>query len=336
MPSFTIHIAVAKKYLENHSYENEEEFIKGVIAPDLLEKPASHYGEATSKPGLGEFVINNNLDSSFNRGYLLHLYTDKVFYQQFLDMREFKKDIYNDYDILNKRIIEKYGIDIPEQIKDIVSMKKGKTKLLVENEVFDFIERISQVDFTNKEKWDELIWDRTKYKKIITERLLLRPLEKGDYNDCCDYFMDEDNTKYMMFFPFDNKNEVKEFIDTVEEEWKKSFPTYYEWAVVYQKKMVGVIGLYFETDDGVCELGWHLNKKYWNKGIMYEAAVNMIDYCVDKLNCNEFVAHCDSENIASYSLMEKLGMKFLDKSGGRKNRCSNEEREELTYTLVVM
>ena len=27
---------------------------------------------------------------------------------------------------------------------------------------------------------------------------------------------------------------------------------------------------------------------------------------VTSLNCNEFVAHCDSENVASYALMEKL------------------------------
>lgn len=34
MPSFTIHLAVAKKYLETHKQENEQEFLKGVIAPD--------------------------------------------------------------------------------------------------------------------------------------------------------------------------------------------------------------------------------------------------------------------------------------------------------------
>lgn len=336
MPSFTIHLAVAKRYLENHRYENEEEFLNGVIAPDLMEKPNSHYGEATSKPGLDDFILENKLDSSYNRGYLLHLYTDKIFYQQFLDMRGFKKDIYNDYDILNKSIVEKYKIDIPSQIKDIVSFKEGVTKLLVENEVFEFIEKVSQVDFTKKENWDVLIWDRTKYKKILTERLLLRPLGKTDFNDCCEYFMDRENTKYMMFFPFDNKEEIKEFLGNVEEEWRNPAPTYYEWAIIYQEKMVGAIGLYFETDDGVCELGWHLNKAYWNLGIMYESAVKIIDYCVTSLNCNEFVAHCDSENVASYALMEKLGMKFKEKCSGRKNRCSDEEREELTYTLVVM
>ena len=172
--------------------------------------------------------------------------------------------------------------------------------------MFEFIEKVARQNFTNSEKWDELIWDRTMYKEIKTDRLLLRPLGMMDFEDCCEYFMDEDNTKYMMFFPFDNKEEVEEFLDTVEKEWRKTAPTYYEWAIVYQKKMVGAIGLYFETDDGVCELGWHLNKAYWNRGIMYEAAVGMIDYSVNILNCNKFVAHCDSENIASYSLMEKL------------------------------
>ena len=44
---------------------------------------------------------------------------------------------------------------------------------------------------------------------------------------------------------------------------------------------------------------------------------------------------CDSENAASYSLMERLGMRFVGRTGGRKNRSMDGERQELTYEIFV-
>ena len=38
MPGYVIHLAVAKKQLEFNKVKNEDEFIKGIIAPDLLKK----------------------------------------------------------------------------------------------------------------------------------------------------------------------------------------------------------------------------------------------------------------------------------------------------------
>lgn len=52
MPGFVIHLAIAKEYLKRYPEdgEDEEEFYRGVIAPDLLKKPESHYGPSTSDP----------------------------------------------------------------------------------------------------------------------------------------------------------------------------------------------------------------------------------------------------------------------------------------------
>ncbi len=37
--------------------------------------------------------------------------------------------------------------------------------------------------------------------------------------------------------------------------------------------------------------------------------VFLLDYCFKELNLNRIIASCDTRNIASYRLMEKLGMK---------------------------
>ncbi len=47
-----------------------------------------------------------------------------------------------------------------------------------------------------------------------------------------------------------------------------------------------------------------------------------------------FIAHCDSENIGSYKVMEKLGMSFVSCSEGRKNKASDEERCPMTFIII--
>lgn len=81
------------------------------------------------------------------------------------------------------------------------------------------------------------------------------------------------------------------------------------------------------------ELGWILNKRYWGHGYTFEAAQALIDYASQNLGIKKFIAYCDSENIPSYSLMEKLGMSRVLCRSGRKNRSSYEERMEYKYAL---
>lgn len=52
------------------------------------------------------------------------------------------------------------------------------------------------------------------------------------------------------------------------------------------------------------------------------------------LSVKKFIAHCDSENIASWKTMEKLGMKRVSCTGGRYNKIApTEERKEFLYEM---
>ena len=55
--------------------------------------------------------------------YFLHLLTDYLFYNKYIDF--FSKDIYNDYDILNRQLIDKYNVTLPEKIKKYVFFKEN-------------------------------------------------------------------------------------------------------------------------------------------------------------------------------------------------------------------
>ena len=126
MPGYVIHLSVAEEYLRKQTKvkENYDEFIEGVIYPDsVTDKSLTHYGKSSSYSNLYNFLKERELKNSFNRGYFLHLLTDYLFYNKYIDF--FSKDIYNDYDILNRQWIDKYNVTLPEKIKKYVFFKEN-------------------------------------------------------------------------------------------------------------------------------------------------------------------------------------------------------------------
>ncbi len=149
------------------------------------------------------------------------------------------------------------------------------------------------------------------------------------------YSSDVENAKYMVYLPDRNIDETKSFLEGVEAEWQKQRPQFYEYAILIDNKHIGAISLYMNDEYTEGELGWIISKEYWGNGYASEAAQAMIDFGMKELNIRRFIAHCDSENVNSYKVMEKLGMSLESKSRGRKNKLSDEDREELTYSLEI-
>ena len=170
MAGYVIHLAIAEEYLKKHKdvKEDYEEFIKGVIYPDsVTDKSLTHYGIKSSKVILKDFLQDNEINNSYMRGYFLHLITDYLFYNKYLE--KFSKDIYNDYDILNKRLIEKYNVVLPVNIQNNVFYKEWETKILTMELAIKIIDEISDLNLnavekeirenSNDEKWAKINWD---------------------------------------------------------------------------------------------------------------------------------------------------------------------------------
>lgn len=144
MAGYVIHIAVGKEYLRKHKEESddEEDFMQGVIAPDKLsDKTQTHYGKGRQKVDLQLFLEKNTLDMSYQRGYLLHLLTDYLFYHVYFHNLP---PVYDDYDRLNKRIIEKYELAIPEPLKKYAKITEGEPNILKEDIIDQMIKEISE------------------------------------------------------------------------------------------------------------------------------------------------------------------------------------------------
>lgn len=121
MPSFQIHLAIAKRYMEKHIIQNRDAFMEGSIAPDFVRpKEKSHYtigiaGEdlienAKNKVDIKRYLKENKVETDYEKGVFLHLLTDKIFFTEFFDedflrhstYHSFTEDLYVSYNQTNR------------------------------------------------------------------------------------------------------------------------------------------------------------------------------------------------------------------------------------------
>lgn len=169
MPGFVIHLAIGKEYAKkNKKINNLEEFLQGTIAPDLTSnKSLTHYGKSPAYTNLKNYLKSNTIDTDYDKGFFLHLVADYLFYNHYLDRIE-KPQIYDDYDYLNKILIDTYNVELPDNIKDKVFFKDGIPQIISLNLVNKMVEEISEIDLnkiTKEIQSDNNKWNT--YKKLV-------------------------------------------------------------------------------------------------------------------------------------------------------------------------
>ena len=148
---------------------------------------------------------------------------------------------------------------------------------------------------------------------LETDRLILRTWEITDLDDFFEYSSVEGVGEKAGWEHHKSKDKSLEILKMFIEE-KKVF------AIVLKEnqKVIGSIGieeLGEELDKDLDnlpgrELGYVLNKDYWNKGIMKEAVSKVVDYCFNTLKLNFLMASYFNHNIASKKVLENLNFKF--------------------------
>lgn len=140
MASAVIHLAVAKVLEPYLKITNKKDYYLGSIAPDIAKqigesKQKSHflYNERKDVPNMKMFTDKypNFYKNDFDLGYYIHLFTDKLWFDKFLNNlvqsnavklidgtilnttpEELRNLIYTDYTNLNIKIIEEYNMDL--------------------------------------------------------------------------------------------------------------------------------------------------------------------------------------------------------------------------------
>ena len=159
MPSYTIHIAIAKEFLRKNKGYDEEQFIKGMIAPDLVnDKSRTHFAKDSTMSNWGKFLKFHSLDNGYYAGWFLHLIADRLFFEEYLNDWENREDascekLYGDYYSINKNIIEKYNLPVLEEVKEYMEYRKEeKSNYINKKTLYKFIEDISNIDLKEYEQ----------------------------------------------------------------------------------------------------------------------------------------------------------------------------------------
>ncbi len=140
MASTIIHLAVAKQMESKLNIKSKYDFYLGVIAPDISKqigksKEISHLlintKDDVPNMELFEYRHKDYKDFDFDLGYYIHLYTDKLWFENFINKitnteyiklldgsivkttpDEMMNMIYSDYTNINQQIIDEYNLDL--------------------------------------------------------------------------------------------------------------------------------------------------------------------------------------------------------------------------------
>ncbi len=160
MASAVIHLAIAKELEKYLQVNNKKDYYLGSIAPDISkqigeDRDISHFIINTKKdiPNITIFVNRypNFKLNSFNLGYFIHLYTDKLWFQDFLPNivnndslkllngttirtteDEIQSMIYSDYTNINIALIENHNMDLSMFYEEFILPKTTLTEIPTE------------------------------------------------------------------------------------------------------------------------------------------------------------------------------------------------------------
>jgi len=111
----------------------------------------------------------------------------------------------------------------------------------------------------------------------------------------------------------------------------------YQYAAMIKtdSKLIGACNLAVSGDEA--EIGWILHRDYWRQGYGTEMGNAMLKFGFEDLGLHRILAHCDAENIGSYKIMEKIGMRreglFFDARPPHK-KSNREYGDELSYAVL--
>ena len=140
MASVIIHLAIAKELKDKLDIDDYKDYYLGSIAPDIskqigMSKSTSHFSSNSQYdiPNINLFVKRYPTFkyNSFNLGYFIHLYTDKIWYEELMtkiisndsvklldgtilntSKEEISELVYSDYTNLNSQVIDEYDLDL--------------------------------------------------------------------------------------------------------------------------------------------------------------------------------------------------------------------------------
>ncbi|RHW74730.1 GNAT family N-acetyltransferase [Colwellia sp. RSH04] len=140
--------------------------------------------------------------------------------------------------------------------------------------------------------------------------LVLRPARKRDFSSVKLYRQDPENCRFIRLPESDA--DTLAMVEKMSQPWQLT-QGYWNGLVICLSDNDTVIGeVAFNIEDWHhqrVEIGYRISNVAAGKGICTKAVSLLINYLCDNIGVHKIVAKCDPRNVASYKVMEKLGMK---------------------------
>lgn len=143
-------------------------------------------------------------------------------------------------------------------------------------------------------------------------RLRLRPLAESDAEALFVAAGNPNVTRFTLWEAHKSLDETLTFLRTyVANRYHEGVPD--PLGIVLEKDgpVVGCVGCHWATEKNrTMEFGYWIAESYWGRGLVTEAARLLIDHVFQTYEVERVQAHCMAENVASFRVLEKLGLQF--------------------------
>ena len=160
-------------------------------------------------------------------------------------------------------------------------------------------------------------------KTLTTTNFKITPLTETDFAEILNMYKEPDSNKYVQ--PLLNKSdqEYQEFFE------RKLFQNQNSngqgmWVIrkVQSNEFVGTCNLNKLHGTDWIQMGAHIGRNYWNKGVASEICKRILNHAFDDLKLDFVYGIFEPANVASKKLCLKLGFEFA-----RKEKFMNKEVE---------
>lgn len=171
--------------------------------------------------------------------------------------------------------------------------------------------------------------------KLETKNLILRNYKSSDFDDVHEYGSLPDFSQYDVWGP-NSEDDTRNFINEKASEGDHKNRYTFDLAIFHKgdEKVIGGVGIRRAGERSqIADMGYAVNPKYQGQGLATEACREILNFGFKELGLIVVWATCDTENISSWKVMEKLGMTRIHEGIGTrkyKGKISDEYRYEIT------
>jgi RimJ/RimL family protein N-acetyltransferase len=139
---------------------------------------------------------------------------------------------------------------------------------------------------------------------IETQRLRIRSFQYDDWQATYEYTSDPDVMRYIPEGPF-TPAQAQAFVADNMGEHARAVAVLLKAA----NRLIGHLVFHPWLAPQTYEIGWLFHSASHGHGYATEAAVALLHYGFEALHLHRIIATCQPENVASWRVMEKLGMR---------------------------